>query len=295
MKENYVTQRLLLSRLGLSDTDFIFELLNSPEWIKFIGDRGITSREAAEDYIKRITNDPACNFWVVKIKHPETPIGIITFIKRDYLDNYDIGFAFLNKYSKKGYAQEASAAFLMDQIKIAGQSDILAITTKANSSSIQLLEKLGMQFSKELERENNLLQVYSLTVDKFLLNELTRQFFDIFTNANQRQPDWESIYNICLPEAIIIRKSRVTSDIYNLNSFIEPRKTMLSDGTLTEFEERETFAETKIIGNIAQRHSKYQKEGYFKGVYFKDKGNKFFQFIRTDDCWKISAVIWEDE
>ncbi|MFD2581948.1 GNAT family N-acetyltransferase [Pedobacter vanadiisoli] len=295
MKENYITQRLILSRLGLPDADFIFELLNSPEWIEFIGDRGITSRAAAEEYIKKITNDPACNFWVVKIKDLETPIGIITFIKRDYLDDYDIGFAFLNKYSKKGYAMEASAAFLMDQIKIDGRSNILAITTKANSDSIQLLEKLGMQFSKELDRENSSLLVYSLMVDKFLLNELTRQFFDVFTNANQREPDWERIYNICLPETLIIRKSNVSSDIYNLSSFIEPRKTMLSDGTLTGFEERETFAETKIIGNIAQRHSGYQKEGYINGVYFKGKGNKFFQFIRTEGCWKINSVIWEDE
>ncbi|GGH04640.1 GNAT family N-acetyltransferase [Pedobacter zeae] len=257
--------------------------------------QGYYEQDSCGRLYQKITNDPASNFWVVKIKDIEIPIGIITFIKREYLDDYDIGFAFLNKYSKKGYALEASAAFLMDQIKNEGRSNIFAITTKANSDSIQLLEKLGMQFSKELDRENSSLQVYSLMTDKFLLNELTWQFFDVFTNADQREPDWENIYRICLPEVIIIRKHEDSSDIYNLSSFIEPRRAMLMDGTLTGFEERETFAETKIIGNIAQRHSKYQKEGYVNGVYFKGKGNKFFQFIRTDGCWKICSVIWEDE
>jgi hypothetical protein len=64
---------------------------------------------------------------------------------------------------------------------------------------------------------------------------------------------------------------------------------------LTAFEEKETTATTTIIGNIAQRFSKYEKSGYLNGLYFKEYGNKFFQLIKTTNGWKINALIWEDD
>lgn len=131
--------------------------------------------------------------------------------------------------------------------------------------------------------------------DKSEIDHLIKVFFDIFTNTNQQQPDWTIIYTVCIPETVIIKKDNATEAVYNLQSFIEPRRKILSDGTLTNFEERETAEETKIIGNIAQRFSKYQKSGYANGAYFNGQGNKFFQFIKTSKGWKINSLIWEDD
>lgn len=61
----------------------------------------------------------------------------------------------------------------------------------------------------------------------------------------------------------------MNEEIYNLQTFIEPRKKIFSDGTLTGFEEIETEEETKFMGNIAQRFSKYKKSGYQNGKYFE--------------------------
>ena len=90
------------------------------------------------------------------------------------------------------------------------------------------------------------------------------------------------------------KKTGLAEEVYTLQTFIEPRKKLLSDGTLTEFEEMETAEETKVIGNIAQRSSTYKKSGYLNRKYFKGNGNKFFQFIKTADGWKINSLIWED-
>ena len=76
---------------------------------------------------------------------------------------------------------------------------------------------------------------------------------------------------------------------------IEPRKKILSNGSLKNFNEMELTDETWMIGNIAQRHSRYQKEGEFNGNYFKEYGHKFFQLIKTAEGWKINALIWEDD
>lgn len=292
MQNNYNTQRLELNRINLKDSEFIFELVNTPEWIKFIGDRNIGSIAEANEYINKITSNSKTNFWVVKTKDQQLAIGIITFIKKDYLDYYDIGFAFITKYTNKGYAYEASIVVLNDVIK--KYKNILATTVKTNINSIQLLEKLGLKFHKEIENENELLMIYSITADKFIIDQLTKSFFNIFTNINKQQPNWSTIHTICLPETIIIKKNSIEEEVYNLNTFIEPRKKILSDGTLTEFEEYEIFEETKILDNIAQRYSKFQKNGYFKNAYFKEQGNKLFQYVKTNNGWKISSVIWED-
>jgi hypothetical protein len=131
--------------------------------------------------------------------------------------------------------------------------------------------------------------------DKLSIDRLVKLFFTVFTNKNQQKPDWDLIYKICIPESIIIKKNGLTENVYSLRVFIEPRKEILSNGTLTEFEESETEEETNIVGNIAQRFSKYQKSGYLNRIYFKQSGSKLFQFIKTKNGWKISSVIWEDD
>jgi RimJ/RimL family protein N-acetyltransferase len=294
MQNNYETQRLVLSEIKPSDAEFILELVNTPEWIEFIGTRNVRNIADSNEYIDQIISNPKSNFWVVRTKNHQFAIGIITFIKKDYLDYYDIGFAFLSEHTNKGYAYEASYAVLHDAIKHFNYTNILATTVATNNRSIKLLKKLGLQFYKQIENEKEQLMVYSITADKFNIDQLTKSFYSIFKNSNNQKPDWSLIHTICLPETIIIKSSN-KEEIYNLNTFVEPRKKILSDGTLTEFEEYETVEETRILDNIAQRYSYFQKQGYLNKTYFEEKGNKLFQYVKTTNGWKISSVLWEDQ
>jgi RimJ/RimL family protein N-acetyltransferase len=153
------TSRLLLSGLSAADAAFMFELLNTPLWIKFIGDRHIKTIQDAEAYIQKIIDNPTADYWVVTLKEQQTKVGVVTFMKRDYLDHYDIGFAFLPAYAKKGYAYEASKK-LLDEVS-SHHPIILATVLKENSNSVQLLEKLGLQFDKEIMVNNEALFLYS--------------------------------------------------------------------------------------------------------------------------------------
>ncbi|MFP3595583.1 GNAT family N-acetyltransferase [Chryseobacterium sp. SIMBA_029] len=294
MEIQYKTERLLLNELSLNDTEFINELVNTHEWVQFIGDRNIRTEEDAKNYVQRIIDSPNINYWVVKLKNDNLRIGIITFIKRDYLEHHDIGFAFLPKYAKNGYAFEATVTVLNDAINN-NHEQILATTVTENINSIKLLEKLGLRFEKEMEVGKDLLLIYSIKADNFLINQITKVFFNLFTNIKQSKPELEKINDICFPETIIIKKSKDNEETFNIETFISPRKKILSDGTLTEFEEYEVAEETKVVNNLAQRFSKYQKKGYLNGEYFEGNGNKFFQYIKTTKGWKINAVIWEDE
>lgn len=289
------SSRLTLTALAPADAEFIFELVNTPGWIKFIGDRNVKTIHDAESMVRKIMDNPNVNYWVVRTREQQTSIGIISLVKRDYLESFDVGFAFLPQHMGQGYAYEAAMAFMYALIETDAYPTILATTLAHNSSSIALLSKIGLRFDRELTIESETLQVYAITRDQFLINQLTRTFFEVFTNKNQRKPDLNSVYNLCLPQALIIKKSGTGEEVYNLETFVEPRRKILSDGTLRDFEEREIEVTTKIAGGIAQRFSVYEKSGCNNGIYFKQRGNKFFQFVKCKEGWKICAVIWEDD
>jgi RimJ/RimL family protein N-acetyltransferase len=267
------TDRLLLNPLGLSDAPFMFELVNTSGWIRFIGDRNIRTPEDAIAYVQKLMANPAIHYKVVRLKETLASLGIITFIKRAYLDHPDIGFAFLPVHSNKGYAFEASQVTLLEIAKNDSYTQILATTVPDNTSSILLLKKLGLQFSKAISADGTALHVYSASMDQYQIHLLTKQFFGVFTNSDSRLPDWSLIHSLCLPEAQIIKKAGSSHQVYSLQSFITPRKQILSDGTLTDFEEKETVEETKITGNIAQRFSSYQKSGKLNGKAFLEYEN----------------------
>ena len=153
---NYIlaTERLLLRQFTINDTSFIIELVNSPGWKENIGDRNITTEEQAREYL---LNGPLRSYavngfglWLVEMKSDRTPIGMCGILKRDNLENPDIGFAFLPAFTGKGFACEmaiATMTFAKDTLKL---PVIFAITIPANKASIKLLEKIGLRFVKTL-------------------------------------------------------------------------------------------------------------------------------------------------
>ena len=83
--------------------------------------------------------------------------------------------------------------------------------------------------------------------------------------------------------------------VYAVDTFIAPRRELLSDGTLTDFREWELSGHTEIFGDIAQHFCSYAKAGEQRGVPFTGRGMKTMQFVRTPAGWRISAVAWDDE
>jgi ribosomal-protein-alanine N-acetyltransferase len=160
------TARLSIQPLNIHDDNFIFELLNTEGWIKFIGNRNITSPVEAVGYIQKILANKNISYWVVRIKDSQKAIGIITFIKRDYLEHPDIGFAFLPAFCKDGYAYEATNAVLKKLITQKTCFHIFAITVPENINSIKLLNKLGLIFEKEIEIEKEKVHVYGASREK---------------------------------------------------------------------------------------------------------------------------------
>ena len=157
--KSFETERLIIRPTSESDSEFIFELLNTPKWLKYIGDRNIKTVEDAKDYIKKkmisqLQRLGYSNYTLIR-KQDNQKIGTCGLYDRDGLDGIDIGFAFLPEYEKKGFAFESSnklkeVAFSEFDIKV-----ISAITTKDNISSQKLLEKLGLKFIETTKIPND--------------------------------------------------------------------------------------------------------------------------------------------
>ena len=168
------TDRLILRYLSTADQEFILELLNDPAFLRFIGDRGVRSLEDARKYI---TNGPmemyarlGFGLYLVELKDGGIPIGLCGLIKRDGLNDVDIGFAFLPNYRSQGYAYEAAAATMAYGKDVINLQRIVAITSPDNEASGKLLEKLGMRFEKVIRLSEGAEEVKLFsTDDNFLL------------------------------------------------------------------------------------------------------------------------------
>lgn len=148
------TERLTLREAGRGDAPFILELLNQPSFIKYIGDRGVRTLEAA---VKSIEDGPVAmqrarghSMYLVERLGEDgqaVPVGLSGLIKRDFLEDVDIGYAFLSRYRGHGYAFEAAQG-LVTHARLLGIPRLAAITTPGNAPSIGLLLRLGMRFQE---------------------------------------------------------------------------------------------------------------------------------------------------
>jgi ribosomal-protein-alanine N-acetyltransferase len=146
------TDRLSHRPLTANDAEFIRELLNDADFLRFIGDRGVRTVEDARRYI---AEGPVASYaqhgfglWLVELRSDRTPIGICGLLKRDVLPEVDIGFAFLPSYRAQGLAHESAAAVLDHAISRLGLRRVAAVVNPENAASIRLLGKLGMTLDR---------------------------------------------------------------------------------------------------------------------------------------------------
>jgi RimJ/RimL family protein N-acetyltransferase len=146
------TERLILRRVTAADGEFILELVNDPAWLRFIGDKGVRTLDAARDYIEKslvaMYERLGFGLYLTELKGGGVPVGVCGLIKRDSLEDVDIGFAFLPEFRGQGYAYESASAVMAYGKGTFGLKRIVAITSPDNYDSARLLEKLGFSFER---------------------------------------------------------------------------------------------------------------------------------------------------
>lgn len=160
--QTFSSERLTLQSLITEDASFIQQLTNSPGWLEYIGNRKINNEEDAKNYIQKIAEMPEANYWKIVEKKNGKAVGVITLIKRDYLNDYDIGYALLPDYEGQGFAYEGSVEILEHAIGKSSQGVIYAVTKKVNIKSIKLLEKIGLSYARTLDLDGDIVELYEI-------------------------------------------------------------------------------------------------------------------------------------
>ena len=142
------TERLNLRRLTLADAPFILRLVNEPSWLKYIGDKGVRTIEDARGYLAKgpieMYGRLGFGLYLTELRDGATPIGICGLIRRESLQDVDVGFAFLPEHWGHGYAHESAFAVLAHAKRTYALTRVVAITSPDNRKSIRVLERLGM-------------------------------------------------------------------------------------------------------------------------------------------------------
>lgn len=167
MRQVLLTPRLRLREFDEADADFIVTLLNDADFIRYIGDKGVRSAEAARHYLRE---GPLASYarhgfglWCVERLSDGVPVGMCGLIRRDGLSDVDVGYALLPAFRGLGYALEAAQASVAYGREQVGLPRVVAIVTPGNLASEKLLLNLGMHCRGpvDLGRSSGLTHLYS--------------------------------------------------------------------------------------------------------------------------------------
>ena len=146
------TERLTFREVTLEDDSFVYELLNEPAYLQYIGDKGVRTLADARKYI---SVGPQASYarhgfgiWRMALKESDIPVGMCGLLKRDGMEHADLGYAILGRYQGRGYAREAAVATLAYARNVLKLGTLQAVTAPENPASIGLLEKLGFKFNR---------------------------------------------------------------------------------------------------------------------------------------------------
>lgn len=176
MHKSFETDRLLIRPTENEDAELVYQLMNTPKFIKFVGDRRINSVKSAENYIQTKMHPQlhalGYSSYTLITKSDGSKIGTCGLYDRDGVAGIDIGFGLLPQYEGLGYAYEAANKLLKVAFTEFGIAEIKAITAKNNFSSQRLLEKLGLELigTTTLHNNNEEILLYKLTHQKTVSN-----------------------------------------------------------------------------------------------------------------------------
>ena len=148
------TARLRLRWFTLEDAPFILRLVNEPAFLRHIGDKQVRDLDDARTYLRTGPLDSYARhgfgLYAMDLKDRNIPVGMCGLLKRETLDDVDVGYAVLSEFRGRGYAREASEAVLQHGRDTFGLGRIVAVTGVDNRRSIRLLEQLGFVFERTI-------------------------------------------------------------------------------------------------------------------------------------------------
>lgn len=148
-----ISQRLTIRPFTDTDAPFILQLLNEPNWLRFVGDREIHTVLDAKNYIHsklhKHHEEYGYGFFLITKSSDDTPLGTCGIINREGLKFPDLGYALLKEHQGNGYIHEAAEIILDVVPRVFKMKTVDAITTAENIRSQNVLSNLDFKLQPE--------------------------------------------------------------------------------------------------------------------------------------------------
>ena len=126
--------------------------------------------------------------------------------------------------------------------------------------------------------------------------DFTSKLYEIVSTPGPDR-DWESERALYHPDARLVRTGlnedgSAFAMVMSLDEFIENADEMLADAVFTEVE---IGHEARIVGNVAQVASIYEKSFKNDTEETHGRGINFFNLVYDGSKWLIMSIIWDNE
>ena len=143
-----ITPRLQLRELTPADAPLVLALLNDPDFIRNVSDRGIRTLDAASDYLLRgpllSYAENGIGLWCVERREDGVAVGMCGLIRRAGLADVDVGYVMLPAWRGLSYASEAATACVQYGLHSLHLPRVVAYINPDNAASARVLSKAGL-------------------------------------------------------------------------------------------------------------------------------------------------------
>jgi len=154
------TERLLIRKFKPSDLASLIDMFADEEVMRFIGPRRAMAEVETQDWLTNILQKQEIELsrHAIALKENDELIGVAGL---KYEDNIkDFGYYFRRKYWGKGYASEACSTiihYIETELHI---KDYQIFIANENIHSVKMIEKLGFQAVKGINKSGELGHLY---------------------------------------------------------------------------------------------------------------------------------------
>ncbi len=149
------TENLTLREMLVSDVDSFYKIYKDPavtEFMENLFEDPEDEKLYTRNYIKDIYPFYGYGLWTILKKDTGEIIGRAGLSNRDGFDAPELGFVIKKECRKQGYAFEICSAIIQYAKKELGFNKIQALVHPNNTSSINLLKKLGFEITHTLHQ-----------------------------------------------------------------------------------------------------------------------------------------------
>lgn len=162
------TERLVLGPLAREDLEDYVALYADPEVVRFIGDGQPGTREDAVEWLERTLRRNAVEGWEMRTVrlHDGTFVGRcgIAVHELEHGAEREVGYILARSRWGLGYATEAATAVRDHAIRELGLRRLIALIAFGNEASVNVADKLGMAFEREVRFHDHPTRMFALEV-----------------------------------------------------------------------------------------------------------------------------------